>query len=181
MKKVLVTGFMSFPGVPENPSQLLVEELAKFEPEEYKLTCQILPVEYDFCAKYVAQLSSDYDLVIHVGVDVKAKRNKLEMRGQNKCGTGKDSSGKVGPETISEKGSDFYSSIPFDRVSENLSFEHDLSEDAGNYLCNFTLFNSLQKFEHKNVLFYHITDISLNPINQQLVWLEELIGQLLKR
>ncbi|MCM8529839.1 MAG: hypothetical protein NE330_01655 [Lentisphaeraceae bacterium] len=179
MKKVLVTGFMSFPGVPENPSQLLVEELAKISPQTYDLDCEVLPVEYDFCEKYVTDLSSNYDLVIHVGVDVKAKKNKLEMRGQNKCGSGKDSSGKVGREVILESGANTYSNLPFKKVSKSLSFEHELSEDAGNYLCNFTLYNSLQKFEHKNVLFYHITDLSHNSIRQQLFWLEELIEQLL--
>ena len=65
----------------------------------------------------------------------------------------------------------------FEKIQSNLSLRSletkhthpiQVSNDAGDYLCNFLYFKSLELHAEKNVLFYHITSLDVISVECQV-------------
>lgn len=167
--KALITAFGSFPGVDINPSELLLGELKKVESDSSFCSFKLLPVDYDFCKGWLDSLEEKFDLVIHLGVASNATENRAEILAKNFCGKTADIQGKVNFGKISEHS--------FEKIQSNLSLRFletkhthpiQVSNDAGDYLCNFLFFKSLEMHAEKNVLFYHITSLDVISVECQV-------------
>ncbi|HEV7252520.1 MAG TPA: hypothetical protein VGN97_05415 [Mesorhizobium sp.] len=150
--RILVTGFGSFPGVHLNPTAALIESL-RVEPPALprggKLFFDVLDVEYRSLPARLEMLGREAqpDIAIHFGVSGRATGFTIERRAQNRvCTQRPDQSGIVPAEAAIRQGyADCSSSLPIERLVQALE-EHglpaSLSDDAGDYLCNFLFFLS---------------------------------------
>jgi pyroglutamyl-peptidase len=152
--KLLVTGFGPFPGAPENPTEALIKALAK-EPADAvgagTFKTVVLPTAY---GRSWAKLRRTYarfepDMVVHFGLHGGANAIHIETVGVNLIDPKKpDASGSTptsgrvrrgGPERLS-------ATLPADAILAALKRNRilaQLSDDAGDYVCNATLYRSL--------------------------------------
>lgn len=154
-KRILITGFGPFPGVAENASARLAERLAEAARVRFKahqITTAVLPTEWDAGPRTLLGLwdGERPDIALHFGVAANACGLQLESRGRNHCRMDADAAGLLpvsatwradGPDTCE-------ASLPIDRISQALSamgVPCCISEDAGAYLCNAILYESVQR------------------------------------
>jgi pyroglutamyl-peptidase len=180
--KVLITAFGSFPGVEENPSELL---LAGWSHVGHEVVTQVLPVEYASCESWARQnISADIDYVIHLGVAVNRVENNLETIAQNKCGVNKDAAGEVHESVIEVDGEARYETgIDVKLLQSKLSecgFVTEISNDAGDYLCNFIYYKTLEHTASLDTraLFIHIPPLSEISLERQNTFLTALLDGL---
>ena len=85
--KILLTGFEAFGDVEENPTQVIVEHLAKSNnlPNHVKLICEILPVEYEASGRCIRELIETHkpDAVIMTGVAASRQKINVEFWARN--------------------------------------------------------------------------------------------------
>ena len=151
--RLLLTGFGPFPGTPENASALLVSALAKRLGQvklAIELRAEILPTEWKAAPDQVQSILKIFqpDIALHFGVASEATGFRLETMAQNARNRLSDATGHVhGRRRISATLPDqLLSTFPVDAIRqrlEALSIPVELSCDAGQYLCNATLFRSL--------------------------------------
>jgi pyroglutamyl-peptidase len=152
--RLLVTGFGPFPGAPDNPTERLVRALAE-EPAELfgasALAAVVLPTEYALSWEVLRRLYRRFepDMVMHFGLSGRAKAIRVETIARNVIDPMKpDAAGmaprsgrarRTGPEVLS-------ATIPASAIVEALAsagVRAALSDDAGDYVCNATLYRSL--------------------------------------
>ncbi len=142
--RVLVTGFEPFGGASLNPSQLLVEELAKQELPGIDLITAILPVEFDRAGEILLAKIQEFSpsVVISFGQaegrssitpekiainldDARIADNSGDARKQNEIVTG---------------GADgYFSTLPVEKIVSALNeagVPANLSLSAGSFVCN---------------------------------------------
>jgi len=142
--RVLVTGFEPFGGASLNPSQLLVEELAKQELPGIDLITAILPVEFDRATEILLAKIQEFSpsVVISFGQaegrssitpekiainldDARIADNSGDARKQNEIVTG---------------GADgYFSTLPVEKIVSALNeagVPANLSLSAGSFVCN---------------------------------------------
>lgn len=144
LPRLLVTGFSVFPGAPVNPTQWLVEALAREKPAGVSaFRAELLTVEYDGMAERLSALGRAFpaDIVIHFGLARAARGFRLERIARNAFSSGHpDNAGRLPTTDRICTGADMLpSSLPLDEIalalrSEGLPVE--FSDDAGGYLCN---------------------------------------------
>jgi pyroglutamyl-peptidase len=152
--RLLVTGFGPFPGAPKNPTETLVRTLAKEAPEKFGASAlRAVVFETDYRRSWAAlrRLYSSFapDVVVHFGLSAGIAAIHLECVGRNSVDPKKpDAAGyaprsavlsRDGPETLA-------STFPAKRIAAALKkagFPAALSDDAGDYVCNATLYRSL--------------------------------------
>lgn len=150
--RILVTGFGSFPGVPLNPTAALIASLSADPPAAPRgasLFFDVLEVEYRTLPARLEALGREVepDIAIHFGVSSRATDFVVERRAQNRvCTQRPDQSGHVPAEAVIRPyGADCSSSLPVERLVgalEGQGLPASLSDDAGDYLCNFLFFLS---------------------------------------
>jgi pyroglutamyl-peptidase len=166
--KVLITAFGQFPGVEVNPSGLLLKQIEKCKLPNTELAVCLLPVDYSYCESWISKVDKDYDLVIHIGVATKSVKNRVEIQAKNYSGELVDILGVAREGEIHQNGvSHISSSLSFEFLSQSHTLPLELSEDAGDYLCNFLYYSSLDRFRHRKVIFYHIVSETLISIDEQ--------------
>jgi pyroglutamyl-peptidase len=151
--RVLLTGFASFPGVPVNATMTLVPQLAAAAKPRFpgvKLVAGVLPTEWLAAPRQMELLLAQArpDFILHFGVSARARGFEVEQRGQNRCLPAADAGGAFpvspavrpgGPEMLR-------ASLPVNYIVARLrrkGIPAFASRDAGGYLCNATLYNSL--------------------------------------
>jgi pyroglutamyl-peptidase len=152
--RLLVTGFGPFPGAPDNPTERLVKALAEAPAEAFgagAFHAAVLRTEYRRSWEELQRLSADFapDIVVHFGLSDGIEAIHLECVGRNVVDTAKpDACGHTplsavlvddGPETLA-------STFPADAILRSLQVADipaALSDDAGDYVCNATLYRSL--------------------------------------
>ena len=174
--KILITGFSSFPGVEKNPTELLLNSWSKSTGVEVA----VLPVSYRFCKQW-SESRSDYDIIIHLGVAVERETNCLEMNAFNKVGNFQDTEGYIFTELVGEI-SKYECQLDLTRLKENLNntdFKVSISESAGDYLCNFIYYLTLERNYNHNFsgLFVHIPPFDIISKKQQLCFLDRLVEE----
>ena len=152
--RLLVTGFGPFPGAPENPTERLVRGLTDVPAEAFgasALHAVVLRTEYRSSWAELERLTADFapDVVVHFGLSERIDAMHLECLGRNAVDTAKpDACGNApisshvvegGPEALA-------STFPAEVILAALTdagFPAALSDDAGAYVCNATLYRSL--------------------------------------
>lgn len=164
---LLVTGFGPWPGVPVNPTEALAAALAVLDPAELgagHVVTKALPTEYERSWAMIRRAVRRHDpaVILHFGLASEADTLRLERFGRRACGPRADAAGYVpqsgkvsqgGPEQIA-------TTLPLKRLATALGHAGlpvVLSDDAGGYLCNATLYRSLHRFgARRSVGFVHV-------------------------
>lgn len=178
--RVLITAFGSFPGVELNPSSLLLEELLrKSDSFSFSLEGDFIETSFNFCSNWLEQTKLDeYDWIIHLGVATTSSLFRLEKYARNQCSPfSPDVNGNCWENEciFPNEHSCIRTEVDVDGLFHSLKQKKlpvVVSEDAGDYLCNFLYYNStLKKIKKKwkaKVLFIHIPDENIIPIGSQL-------------
>ena len=223
--RFLVTGFGKFPGVPANPTEVLVNGLRgnrtsspnqdvdqeatnsarKNHHGPNLVSCEVLKVSARTVEDHLGELevlvssggggeakaaSSSY-VVVHFGVDVCARTFKLEKRAVNEANFRlPDEDGfqprcaPVCPDAGDDLTSCLHTKLDVDRISAQLredGFDCQVSMDAGRYVCNYTYFASLKRFEKTSglySLFVHVPSFNAIDAETQAAFVQRLFHRL---
>ncbi len=154
MKTVLVTGFEPFPGMPVNPTALLMKRLPRrLNPEVrgIRFRFEILPTTWAGRFEVAERLRQDLspDAIVHFGVDGSRRTINIETRAVNRATRVKpDASGAHAETALLEPGAERAraSTLPvraLHQAAVRSGLPAALSRDAGTYLCNATLWDSI--------------------------------------
>ena len=121
----------------------------------------------------------EYDIIIHLGVAVERESNSLETIAYNIVGQSPDAEGQVFSGLTGNE-AEFNCPLNLEDLSEKLieaGFDVKISNSAGDYLCNFIYYQSLQRSSgtKASVLFIHIPPFEKISKETQLKFLDELI------
>lgn len=155
LPRVLVTGFSVFPGAPLNPTEHLVP-LIEARRGDYAglchLTTEVYPVDYQGLPARLeaACINGSPHIAIHFGLSAKAQGITLERLARNAYGVGRPDNVGYAPEAahIRASGEHYPSTLPFDAIYGALkeaNIPASLSDDAGDYLCNYLFYLSRSK------------------------------------
>lgn len=164
--RLLLAGFGSFPAAPLNPSAAVIATLAReaWAPPGAQVDYLTLPVQWQGATETILrQLQTrPADGVLVVGVAVEAEAFRVETLGRNLASPERpDQAGRVwGSACIAETGAEVITATaPCQAMASALETEGlpvDLSQDAGDYLCNFTLYRLLHAKAAPRVGFLHV-------------------------
>lgn len=167
MKKLLLTGFEPFLGLPVNPTEQIVKELHNTVIGQYEIYGGLLPVAFEHSAdrlmEYYEQVNPD-DVVL-LGLAVGRHRITPERVAINVNDGEADNDGKVyQDDPIDPGGPDaYFSTLPIRRFVDDLNekgYPAEISNTAGTYLCNNVMYNMLHKIkssgETKRAGFVHV-------------------------
>lgn len=150
---ILFTGFGPFPGMPENISGRFVRMLADLSQRRfpaYRVVARVLPTEWDPAPDRVAILYAREKpkVALHFGVSERAKGLVVEMLARNVRSPICDAAGRLPSSTkVREDGpAELTAHVPVDDILRrvtSLGVPIFRSEDAGSYLCNAVLYQSL--------------------------------------
>lgn len=164
--RLLLAGFGSFPAAPLNPSAAVIATLAReaWAPEGVQIDYLTLPVQWRGAAETILRQIQDRpaDGVLVVGVAVEAQAFRVETLGRNVASPERpDQAGRVwGSACVAETGAEVIAATaPCQAMASALAAEGlpvGLSEDAGDYLCNFTLYRLLHARAAPCVGFLHV-------------------------
>lgn len=151
--QVLVTGFGPFPGVARNPSGWLVQTLARSHAAA--IMAAVLPVCWHgaWAALEPLLAASRPRHIILFGVSAQARGFCLEQCAYNAVAQMADAHGQApSAERLSTHGPDTReASLPLGDIATALSgagLPVERSRDPGRYLCNATLYRTLEWAEH---------------------------------
>ena len=168
MTRILVTGFGPFPGVTDNPSDDLMRALGArvkhFKQLGILLEARTLPVVYEGLAGRLSALVQETapDAILHFGVATRRKMISVETRAHNRRypravdARGAQPGSAIlyvdGPATIGVQ-------IPAAKIAARIrsaGIAAKTSREAGRYLCNATLYETLRAQPHLPAGFIHI-------------------------
>lgn len=151
MTRLLLTGFGPFPSAPLNPSAQIVQALAVHPPDGLSLVTHILPVIWRDAQIRIAALIRETrpDAILHLGLATKRISIGVETRARNACSRlhpdAEDTCRISG--TIDPRGSGIrHARLDCASIVATLRkhrLDAELSDDAGDYICNETLYLSL--------------------------------------
>jgi pyroglutamyl-peptidase len=166
--KILVTGFGPFPGARRNPTALLMGALsrqrARLERFGIELSCAVLPVQYAKVASMLQRFDGTEKpaAIVHFGLAARRKFLSIETRALNwldliDC----DASGARAScrAIIPGAPSALRATFPAGEIAAALcrsGLTSRLSINAGNYVCNETLYLSLARSRARVVGFIHV-------------------------
>ena len=190
--KLYITGYGIFEGVSENPSELLVKKIEEnkekicsqlgkgiefHHSEIFKVAIQEVKEKTKEIYSKLSQNLNDQDemqLIIHFGVHSGSKNICLESQCVNKF-SGADVDGCTINGKINKDDIDSYKcKLDLSLIHSEIEKSHKvaISNDAGDYLCNFVYYLSCTQWHNeKNVfpIFIHIPD--LKTINLEDIFL----------
>jgi pyroglutamyl-peptidase len=165
---ILLTGFSAFPGAPFNPTEALVSELqarkAYFAQRGIRLEPRVLPVIYTAIAPAIAAHVEELapDVILHFGLATKRTRLSIETLARNRvnqihC----DAAGRQAehPTVVRDGAPLLKARVPTVGIAVALrqaGHACDLSQDAGDYLCNAAFYLSLAAPHAAHVGFIHV-------------------------
>jgi pyroglutamyl-peptidase len=164
--RALITGFGPFPGMPENPSAWLATALVERGVAETsgELHLQVLPTEWRI-AEFIPRLYETMQphVMIHFGVDQRARAFRIERFAYNRTAQRADASGAMPfGSAIAPEGADRHDTkLPAAKLAAHLrrrGLPAVASRSAGDYLCNFLYYHSLDWARERDcvALFVHI-------------------------
>ena len=191
--KVHITGYGLFEGIDINPTELLVNkifanlkdinktlgsgleivhaEVLKVSIEEVNQRTQLINEKIN---SSFLENPNEIHFIIHLGVDCGAEEIHLESRCVNMC-TGEDVDGNCIDGKIKRSGTnDYYDcKLDLDKICNELNKKHkvDISNDAGDYLCNYVYYLSSTKWHNvDNVYPLFIHSPSLETISSDMLY-----------
>jgi len=151
--RIAVTGFGPFPGVPFNASARLVRDIAETASRGVPaplVTTAVLPTDWRRGLAELRALARELrpDIFLHFGVSSRARGFVIETRAYNQTSGRADCLGALagGRCVRGNAVGVLRASLPAGRLVQRLRAEGiaaTLSADAGRYLCNAVLFESL--------------------------------------
>jgi pyroglutamyl-peptidase len=196
---VLITGFGPFPGVPVNATMRLVPELAERAARLFagvRFATAILPTEWLAAPQRLDQLLTEVrpDLALHFGVSGRARGFEIETRACNRRAVSPDASGGLPPAAASSEGGAAHvgAGLPAQYLVARLrrrGIAAFVSRDAGEYLCNATLYHSVccaREVPGRRVGFIHVPATLARPGGENrgrsgacaLTWVQAVDGGL---
>jgi len=165
---IVVTGFGPFRGHDVNPSWAAVRRLPDvWDDVDHQVVVEEIPVEYDFVLREVPNRWSHHkpDFIIHVGVSHLASKLTLESEANNTGYNSPDVKALCPPDNCcvpSCQLSKLSTCLDLQDLSgkvtaqcSHIGLEAEVSQDAGNYLCDFVYFKSLHATSGRS-LFIHV-------------------------
>lgn len=173
--KLLLTGFGPFPGALENPTEALIRALADEPPGAFgahAMTAIVLPTEYRRSWEMLRRIFERHepDVVVHFGLNSRAKAIHVETVARNRINPARvDAAGRVplsararrfGPETLTAT----YPAEAIVKALMQAGLPAGLSDDAGGYVCNATLYRSLHAAPNgRRIGFIHVPPARVLP------------------
>ncbi len=152
-RTILLTGFGPFPGMPFNVSVQVAHRLAdaaRARWPQHIVEAYELPTEWIAGPDLVHRLWGRLrpDIALHFGVASEAPGMQIETSARNNCRMDPDASGALplSPERIAGGRDALAASLPIDAIMRRLQVlrvPSCISEDAGAYLCNAVLYESV--------------------------------------
>jgi pyroglutamyl-peptidase len=155
--RILVTGFGGFPGARKNPTARMIAELAHYRPQLARtgicLELAVLPVVYAEIGPRLEALAQKIrpDAMLHFGVAPRRTRLCVEARALNRVSLLHPDASGARParrEIIEHGPKSLKATLPCGQIAAALrrrGFDAAVSIDAGDYVCNETLFRSLHR------------------------------------
>ena len=167
-RRVLVTGFGAFPGAPRNPSAEILRRLARQTGRlarlGIELRCVLIPVAYRDIEPTLARAVAVHrpDAILHLGLASRRRQISIETRAINRAGPlhpGAD--GHLPAHQILSKGGpqSLRATYPAARILAAIrrtGLAASRSNDAGDYVCNATLYRSLLGRIAPHIGFLHV-------------------------
>lgn len=162
--RLLVCGFREFPAAPRNPSAEVIEALAAraWSPPDADIRFLGLPVSWTDTVPAVldAVRARPADGILVVGVATSADMFRVETLGRNKAAL-PDAQDPAAPGPFIAAGGppSIAATAPTKAMLRAISqtgLPAQLSDDAGDYLCNFTLYSLLAAKAAPEVGFLHV-------------------------
>jgi pyroglutamyl-peptidase len=165
-RTILVTGFGAFPGVPRNPTACILKDLvryrARFARFGVDLRFHLLPVRFaEIESRLAALVEMDRpDAILHLGVASRRRQISVETRAINRAGPLHPDASRARPDQVLAYGAPQYlhASYPAARILSALRMRGHAaarSINAGDYVCNATLYHSLLNGFAAEVGFLH--------------------------
>lgn len=153
-KTILVTGFLPFPGAPVNPTEQLIRRLPKrLGSHQFGVdfVFKVLPTTWAGRQDVTAGLRDQIapDAIVHFGVDGTRRTMNIETRAVNRATRVRpDAAGRSQdrPELSTTGARSRHSTLPSRALRDAAQISGapaKLSIDAGSYLCNATLWDSI--------------------------------------
>lgn len=157
--RVLITGFGPFPGVPTNVSCSLVRRLvfkARAALPDFRFVAAVLPTEWMRAPQRVTQLYKLHEpvLALHFGVASRMRGFRIETEARNFRRMSPDAAGAL-PLTSRVCEEDIQcraAALDAPSIAAHLDrkgYYASLSNNAGDYLCNAVLYQSLLEVERR--------------------------------
>lgn len=190
MKTILVTGFEPFPGTPINPTALLVDRLPRRLPAQrnVRFVFHRLPTTWSARLDTTAVLRRDLqpDAIVHLGVDGTRRNINVETRAVNRqTRIRPDAKGEHARHAPIDPAGPLarFSSLPVRALRDAAARSGApvaLSRNAGDYLCNATLWDSIASGIPS--VFIHVPSIQRGPYDRHMPFLkiEEAVLQILR-
>ncbi|WP_175492491.1 hypothetical protein [Methylocapsa palsarum] len=168
--RILVTGFGSFPGVPQNPTARLVAALARQRARFVRLGVDlhlcVLPVTYFGAPETMEALISSLrpHAVLHFGYAVRRRAVCVETRALNHASVLRADANGSSPSRASIDEAPFVavSALPYRRIAVSFrraGLKSAVSIDAGDYVCNHIFLRSLMAMKTGAAGFVHIPPV----------------------
>lgn len=165
MAKLVLTGFRAFPGVADNPTQALVEhfrDAPSLLPQPHKLA--LLDVDYRTVESALdVLLESKPAALMLTGYSNLATRITLEAQATGICSTEHPDVCGFVPNRSAQHLPSHRSNADLDTLHRQLQhdgIEAEISQNAGEYLCNFSYRHALSRVVERRldtrVLFVHL-------------------------
>ena len=166
--RILVTGFGSFPGVHDNPAAVLIHALGKDQARLARLGIALeramLPVDYAGVERTLEELNETLkpDAVLHFGLAGRRRFFSIETQALNRLNLLRcDVSGARAPRQAIVPGASHVlrSTFPTRQIEAALRrarLPARLSANAGDYVCNETLYLSLARSPARVAGFIHV-------------------------
>ncbi len=172
--RVLLTGFGPFPGVPFNPSAVLVKALARRRRPalaEIARTTHIFATTYETVDRDLPKLFAQKpDIILMFGLAGSRRHVCIETRARNAVSLlYPDASGRRPQRGVIVRGGQVLQGrAPFAELLGALrgsAIPARLSRDAGRYLCNYAYWRALDRAgnEHRLIQFVHIPRVRFGP------------------
>ncbi len=187
---LLLTGFGPFPGVEQNPTELIAARLDGRTIGGVRIKSEVLEVNFEGVADRLgSHLAASAPIAtVHLGVAVQAREVRVERRAVN-----------LKEAAIPDVSGQHFSGSPIDKkmatnAIQETSFDVDSvvaavrgkgfaargSDDAGRYVCNCTYYHALRIFGARSIpsLFVHIPPVGSRPEeNENDVWTSDRLTQ----
>lgn len=167
-KILLVTGFGRFPGAPFNPTERIVAALGgafarRLARLGWRIERRIVPVEWARLPAALARLKAELapDATLHLGLAARRRVVTVEARAHNRrrplsC----DAAGRRAGGVPIDAAAPFTRPATVDVARMAVALAHAaptaVSRDAGAYLCNLALWESLCRAAGRPVVFVHV-------------------------
>tara|TARA_Y100000746_G_scaffold58183_1_gene46983 strand:+ start:17928 stop:18956 length:1029 start_codon:yes stop_codon:yes gene_type:complete len=185
LPRVLLTGFQPFNGNRENVSEEVVRRFSQSGFEGVELSTMVLSVDEKGSRKCseILSLGDPLDAIVHLGLSESREKVSLEMLAKNLLDMPKpDNSGRMirGSKIVQNAPDSLKITAPIHVLDEE--FEHDervvWSEDAGGFVCNETLFRTLEAKDTNDtkIIFVHLPNKSYINISDQA----EIVSRVIK-